>query len=92
MIRQVALYWSAHNWEKTFWRNVIISPSSPSTLSSDNCLNAGANVCEKSVVYLSDGGDFENVKITSPRERFTSARAKRISLGPVSLLGDMALR
>jgi len=55
---------------------MLISFSSPSTLTSDNHLNAGANVCEE-VVYMYDDDDFEgeNAKITSPGEPITSARA-----------------
>jgi len=55
---------------------MLISFSSPSTLTSDNHLNAGANVCEE-VVYMHDDDDFEgeNAKITSPGEPITSARA-----------------
>lgn len=70
------LYWRAHNRERAFWRSMIISFSSPSTLNSDNHLNAGAKVCDD-VVYMYDDDDFEgeNVKITSPGESITSARA-----------------
>ena len=55
---------------------MLISFSSPSTLTSNNHLNAGANVCEE-VAYMYDDEDFEseNVKITSPGESITSARA-----------------
>jgi len=55
---------------------MIISFSPPSTLNSGNHLNAGANVCEEGV-YMYDDDDFEgeNVKITSPGESITSARA-----------------
>jgi len=55
---------------------MIISFSTPSILTSDNHLNAGANVCEE-VVYMYDDDDFEgeNAKITSPGEPITSARA-----------------
>jgi hypothetical protein len=55
---------------------MLISFSSPSTLTSNNHLNVGANVCEE-VAYMYDDDDFEseNVKITSPGESITSARA-----------------
>jgi hypothetical protein len=55
---------------------MLISFSSPSTLTSSNHLNVGANVSEE-VAYMYDDDDFEseNVKITSPGESITSARA-----------------
>lgn len=56
---------------------MLISFSSPSTLtSSDHHLSVGANMCEE-VAYMYDDDDFEseNVKITSPGESITSARA-----------------
>jgi hypothetical protein len=55
--------------------NMVITFFSPSTLRSDNIYRLDAGVGEGEDVYMDDDDDFENVKITSPGESITSARA-----------------
>ncbi len=57
---------------------MIISFSSPPTLTSTSVSHLGASASEyEQVVYMNDDDDFEteNAKLTSPGESVTSARA-----------------